>query len=219
MASDYYCFEKKKKPTRKARKKQYIDARNKMRKYPDCNYIEFYCDHLYQPENPWQWVDFRFFHTKLKRYFAVAMTTCAFTANEINSEIVSRELDKTMPYPDYLWIDLPEKRMGYKVTRISDEWHNAYAKRRPIENKMRHELNEKPMTLRPQIKIRDYGPVAIGVFAQVNVTHIDEHVIRQFIAQFRELGEPMMLGMAWVGEKVIVQPLQDRLEPNDTLEG
>lgn len=66
---------------RKQRKLRWIRVRNAMRIWPECAYGgDFYCNHVYDPKYPWCWVDFRFFHTTLKRYFAVAMVTAEYEA-------------------------------------------------------------------------------------------------------------------------------------------
>src|SRR5260370_835951 len=66
---------------RKQKKLRYIRVKNLMRKYPECTYGgDFYCNHVYDPAYPWNWIDFRFFHSKLRRYYAASLRTLDFVA-------------------------------------------------------------------------------------------------------------------------------------------
>lgn len=167
--------------TRKERKARYIRAKNLMRQHPECSYGgDFYCNHVYDPDHPWVWVDFRFFHTRLKRYYAVAMITLEYEA----------------------W-DMAETQVLEEVWSNDTLDHKSLIERqRLVKEKMEERLV--PVTLRPSIYLRDYGPVVIGVHATVNKPYIDEHVIREFIAFFRSLGEPVTPGWFWRGEETQV---------------
>jgi hypothetical protein len=170
-----------KEKNRKAKKARYIRIKNMMRKYPECAYNgDFYCDHVYDPAYPWSWVDFRFFHSKLKRYYAVSMRTVAY---EAFNDIEDRALDiAAIIFPD-----------------------NDLAKRRDeLMRKLIDEEVDKPIYARPRIFVKDYGSVSIGLWVTVNKEHIDEHVIREFIAFFRSLGEPIKPGWSWYGEETQV---------------
>jgi len=161
---------------RKERKARWIRAKNLMREYPDCAYNgDFYCDHLYDPAYPWVWVDFRFFHTKKKRYYAVAMRTLELEAYDDVEQAVLDEMS------------MEEIRSHPNVRAL-------------IEARLA------PVTLRPKIELKDYGPVAVGMFATVNTPSIDENTIRQFIAFFRSQGEPVSAGWTWSGDEVQVDP-------------
>jgi hypothetical protein len=173
---------------RKQRKKRWIDAKNLMRKYPECAYGgDFYCNHVYEPECPWVWVDFRFFHSKLKRYFAVAMVTAEFEAYEINSE-KAWEMANFPP------------STGPNTKELRDQYQTAATRC----NKILRELCNTPSIITPRIEIKDYGSVAVGVKATVNTEYIDEHYIRDFIKFFRTLGEPTQPGWKWEGEAIEV---------------
>lgn len=187
---------------RKQRKATWIRAKNLMRKYPDCAYNgDFYCDHVYEPHHPWVWIDFRFFHTKLKRYFAVAMVTTEYHA-------WNQAEDKA-----YSMIEFPECNLMYD--RTDAEYGKLY--RLEHSEEMNEALNKKDILLEkllaeeykimPKINVRRrYGSVIIGVDAIVNTPYIDEHYIRDFIKFFRTLGEPMEPGIVWTGEEVAVVP-------------
>lgn len=147
-----------------------------MQRYPDCTYNgDFYCNHVYDPAYPWQWIDFRFFHSRVKRYYAVAMITTWFDAyNRIETAAFDALDSEDQPYGEY------KARLDAKMT----------------------ELAETPVIIRPSIELKDYGRVAIGLWATVNTPFIDEHYIRKFIADFRERGEPTKPGWSWHGEEI-----------------
>lgn len=186
---------------RKQRKEQWINAKNLMRQYPECAYNgDFYCNHEYDPEWGWCWVDFRFFHTKLKRYFAVAMTTLEYKAGENNKEKVWEALDVTHPYSD------APIRFAKNGMEFTDEWRQVYNIRKPLEAAMLLELNREAQMMRPYVDVKDYGDVVVGLWVSLDVPNIDEHVIRDFISFYRSIGEPITPGLAWVGEEVEVVP-------------
>lgn len=167
---------------RKKRKQRWIRAKNLMRKYPDCAYNgDFYCDHIFEPKYPWQWIDFRFFHTRLKKYFAACLVTAEYEAYQQVEDIVYEQI----PYPTTM-----------KFTENpSVERKNLFI-----------ELLDKPRTIQPRIEVKNYGSVTVGVWATVNTEFIDEHYIRDFITLFRNIGEPTKPGIVWLGEEVTVVP-------------
>ena len=182
----------------KQRKLRYIKAKNLMRKYPDCAYGgDFYCDHVYEPAHPWHWVDFRFFHTRLKRYYAVAMVTARYEAYGLAEDQSWSEALEAYP---------SEPHNEDFDTWISRERTDAEKQRSAFEKARLNELLSQEWKIAPGFELKDYGPVAIGVFATVNKEYIDEHVIREFIAHFRELGEPTKPGFIWKDEEIVVGP-------------
>lgn len=192
---------------RKQRKQRWIDAKNLMRKYPDCAYGgDFYCNHVYDPEWPWVWVDFRFFHSKLKRYFSVAMVTAEYeVAEDIREK--SWEMANFPPMPEPLMIKAEKHgKYGqlYRLNPGTEEYKKQYQEAAARHNKIMRELGDTPTKVTPRIEIKDYGSVAVGVYATVNTQHIDEHYIRDFIKFFRSLGEPTQPGWKWEGEAVEV---------------
>ncbi len=197
-----YSFRTRTDKNRKQRKARWIRARNLMRLYPECSYGgDFYCNHVYDPLTPWCWVDFRFFHSRLKRYFAVAMITAEYEAYEIASEKAWDEAEKTFPRHDSedwdfksdinTWINLP---------RADSD------KRMALQKEIAEKILSIPQMIHPSIQLQNYGTVAIGISATVNNTHIDEHVIREWIADFRAKGEPTNPGWTWKGEAVEIIP-------------
>lgn len=156
-----------------------------MSKYEDCSYGgEFYCHHVYNPESPWLWVDFRFFHSTSKKYFAVAMTTATYSEYERGDEIV-RELDGPFKWK--------ESRAEYdeRESRVSAALLKYF---------------EHPKTTNANFEIKDYGLPVIGIWAVIDAPFIDENEIRKFIAFFRSLGEPSEPGYKWIGEEIQVDP-------------
>ena len=201
---------------RKQRKQRWMNAKNQMRQYPDCAYNgDFYCNHVFDPKRPWVWVDFRFFHTRLKRYFAVAMTTAEYEAHNIAEEMAH----DAAKFPAYRAFEFfkseihPTLGQLYSVVlNTTDEYYIQYAEASERKKQLLKQFLQQPMVITPKIETRDYGPVAVGVFAIVNKQYIDEHVIREFIAQYRQLGEPVTPGWKWQGEpiEIIPQVLNDR---------
>lgn len=192
---------------RKQRKQRWMNARNAMRAYPDCAYNgDFYCNHVYDPAWPWVWVDFRFFHTKLKKYFAVAMVTAEYeVAEQIRDD--AYELANFPPMPEPFMV--PCEKHGkygqlYKLNPGTPEYREQYREAAERHKTLQKELASKPTKVIPRIEIKDYGSVAVGVYATVNTQHIDEHYIRDFIKFFRSLGEPTQPGWKWEGEAVEV---------------
>lgn len=198
--------------TRKDRKLRYIKVRNLMRKYPECAYNgDFYCDHVWDPERPWTWVDFRFFHTTQKRYYAVAMITAETEALNLAEGRVwdqSSVLFPSEPWPD--------------TNNMTDAKFNDWIRRPPsaqdilrkeFEEQALNELLDEPSFIAPSITLKDYGPVAIGCWVTVNKPFIDEHVIREFIAHFRSLGEPTTPGWSWKGKEEQVETRHFKRSP------
>ena len=178
---------------RTQRKARYIRAKNAMSKWKECSYGgDFFCNQVYDPQYPWCWVDFRFFHTRLKRYFAASLITAEYNALNTAEEWAWYETDVTFP-------DSGEHKTE-KCQLFSDRM-KAYS--------------EETFSIKPSIEICNYGNVAIGVIATVNTSFIDEHYIREFIRFFREdLKEPMTPGCIWEGEEIEVVPakLQQRYD-------
>lgn len=183
--------------TRTQRKKIWREARALMVTYPECAYNgDFFCNHLYDPEYPWSWVDFRFFHTTQKRYFAVAMTTCEYTAYErVQSNALDRALEK-YPLDGRDW--LKKTTEGFYKLQLSDHDTARYA----LTDTLAEEEAQHLQSVTESITIKDYGNVAVGVWAVVNKRHIDEHTIRQFIEFFRSIGEPTRPGFTWEGKTI-----------------
>lgn len=179
-----------------------------MRKYPECAYNgDFYCNHEWNPAFPWVWVDFSFFHTRLKRYFAVAATTLEYHLCQENEEKAYEELNKTHPYdgPGMIMHPINPKTNTGRIT-FTDDWREVYDVRKPLEEALLLELNSKAQKVSPTIDVKDYGQVAVGLWVTLNTPHIDENVIREFIKFYRSIGEPIEPGRVWTGEEVDCVP-------------
>ena len=194
---------------RKDRKLRWIRVKNLMRLYPSCSYNgDFYCDHVYDPERPWLWVDFRFFHTRLKKYFAVALITLEYEQYEMDGYLAYDKADERLGKIEYAPMTaLNDEKYGklysFCVEPTDREFYDHHYR---CQQEIEAELLAIPRNCRPTIEIKDYGPVAVGVIASVNKQFIDEHVIREFIKEFRAMGEPTRPGWKWEGDEVEVIP-------------
>ena len=199
----------KKKTNRKKIKARFIKAKNSMRKYPECAIDkDIYCDHVYDAKSPWYWVDFRFFHTTLRRYFAVAMITAEFKAWEEVDEETFIKAD----YPDGEWdkenfLESSHPRYG-KVYRFNPESAHAKAVEEFRERKAALDEVEmiKPRDVECGFTLEEYSDGVVGVKAIVNTTHIDEQYLKDFVKMFRALGEPMQPGEKYNVETIQVVP-------------
>ena len=187
--------------TRKERKASYIRAKNLIKKWPECVIADgkAYCNHAWDPAYPWVWVDFRFFHTKLKRYFACAMTTAEYTASGYAEDEAWEIAREKYPYEEFR-----------RSLRGIDSWRSERSEnddqRFEIYKAKSVELGLNTYKVTPKIEIKDYGKLVVGVWATVNRPYIDEAYIADFIDFFRSLGEPMKPGIAWEGIEIEVIP-------------
>ena len=176
---------------RTERKARYIRLKNKMKKYPECSYNNlFYCDQILGAYGPSYCADFSFFHTKKKRYYACCLRTCDLEGyNNVEDRCFERA-EIIFPYPEHGGVrNDPDHKLRAELCRA-----------------LMNEEFDKPIFVAPSIQVKDYGPVAIGLWATVNKTHIDENIIREFIAFFRSLGEPTKAGWCWKDEEIQVDP-------------
>lgn len=198
---------------RRQRKTQWINRKNLLRKYPECVHGDFYTNHIIDPAKREKeygncvWVDFWFFHTKLKKYFAVAAQTLEYKAYCENEEKVDDELDKTHPYPDIGMIFHPiDPKTGLGRIEITEERTAVYNAREPLKQKALTELNSKAQKARPSVVVKDYGEVAVGLWVALDVPYFTEEVIADFIKFYRSIGEPITPEFVWEGEEVDVVP-------------
>jgi hypothetical protein len=174
-----------------------------MFRYPECAYGgDFYCDHGYDPQHPWQWADFRFFHSKKKIYFAVAMTTVEHEACYAIEE-AAYALANFPPFFSGPYF-AKDKKDGTIISLEPLDFQKSFKEAKERNAKIQAELSVLPVSVLPKIKVKDYGNPVVGLHVTVNTPHIDEHVIRDFIRFFRSLGEPTKPGWEWEGEKVAV---------------
>ena len=146
-----------------------------VREDAECGNGIYWCNHVYDPEFPWVWVDFRFPSIKYpkSRYFSVAMRTLEFARyNEIED----------MVYESKNEVFSESALDQIKQIALSDI-----------------------AIMRPSISVKHYRPGVIGVHCTVNTSYIDDKVIKQFIDQFRSLGEPDIDRYSWHGEEVKVE--------------
>lgn len=165
---------------------RYQRVKNLMKKYPDCSYNgDFYCDFVYDPERPWCWVDFRFFHTTQKKYFAVAMQTLEYVGHNVVFNKVYDVIDERLPY---------------------DGSEGLWEKRVKLEEEIFPEFAKEPQYVKPGFEVKNYGKTAVGLIVNIDVHHIDEHVIREFIKYYRSIGEPTKPGTKMYGPEIEVIP-------------
>lgn len=200
-------LKKKETMNRRQRKQQYIRRRNQMRWHSDCNYNgDFYCNHDmdYRPST---WVDFSFFHSTKKKYFAVAMITAEMAAYDIVEEEIFENLDPQKCEAE-CYTEIQETHplygKGFRIKCTDDCKSRAALARKKLDLLIETEM-ERTIEVSCDIDIVDYGPVAVGVHVTLNTSSINEHVIRDFISKFRSLGEPVEPGKIY-GEKIKVVP-------------
>ena len=199
--------------TRAERKALWMRVKNGFRNKLCSNGV-YYCDHIYEEEHPWQWVDFRFLSERHhRRYFAVAASCLRYQAYGMAEDLAHAEADKDWPLPedgcyfgpgfkDPVYGKLYELKTTDEYRVQYNHWKTAY------DEYLRHFL-QKPVVLRPTIEVRlEYGPVAVGIWATLNRSHLDADALMEFIQQFRELGEPLRQGIVWQGEEVTVVPAE-----------
>lgn len=190
-----------KKANRTKRKKDWIRVRNLMRKYPDCAYDgDFYCDHIYEPDNPWVWVDFRFFHTTKKMYYAVAMVTANYAAHEkAHAAAIEHAYEK---YP------LENNDLVMNEDGLFTFEHDAnYRERSDCIREQMLEEAAKTQNIIESIECNKYSDTCMGLFVTLNKPHIDAGVIREFIHTFRTAhGEPLGAKWKWKGDTVQIRP-------------
>jgi|SRR5579859_577810 len=180
---------------RTERKARYIRLKNKMRKYPDSSFGgEFYCDQLLGAYGPSLGADFSFFHTQKKRYYACCLQTLECKVYTDFEDYAHEQASQIFPYPSSYF----DESFNY----IPDAHH---VERQKLHNKLMDDFIV-PVKSAPSIHVKNYGPVAVGLWATVNKEYVDEHGIREFIAFFRSLGEPIKAGWSWYGEEIEVDP-------------
>ena len=212
MGSRPYYKESVRDKTRKQRKASWIHVKNLMRKWPECAFNgDFYCDHasIVDGDHGTVWADFRFFHTKQKRYYAVAMITCEMEAWDkcedwawdLATQLYPWELDNEESCDEFL----------DSLNKPNNRWNSEIAvARRELAKKHETVYLNTPYKVTPKIVVKDYGPVAIGLWVTINKEEIDANTIREFISFFRSLGEPTKPGWTWKGDEVEVIPQEIR---------
>lgn len=200
MAKRYPSYDRVKGNSRKAAKLQYIRSKNLMTRWPECAYDgDFYCNVVYDPAFPWMGVDFKFFHSTQKKYFAVAMMTATMQAVcDIEDESWAR-IEPLDDGPELVQI------AGGPFWEFGPTSEEYKAKMLDREQYVR-EQTEIPRIVHTSISTRAYSRCVTGVYATVNKPYIDEHVIREFIHFYRELGEPTGYNPKIIGDAVEVLP-------------
>ena len=121
----------------------------------DCGNGIYWCNHVYDEQHPWVWVDFRFPSLKKrnKLYYAVAMRTLEYArVNEIEDSVWD-SLDGSGSSSDYEALrEIIASKTATDVTLMS-----------------------------PSITLKHYRPGVIGVHCTVNTPYINDRVISDFI--------------------------------------
>ena len=161
----------------------------------ECGTGVYWCNHLYDENHPWVWVDFRFpsLNKPKSLYYAVAMRTLEYArANEIEDAV----------WDEYGGGDIQFQENEHLVFSISDEDRAKLDRQQAIIN---DKMKEDVTVMRPSITLEHYGVGRIGVHCTVNTPYINDTVIKNFIDLFRSLGEPTSDGYTWHGEEVTVE--------------
>lgn len=187
----------------KQRKLRYIRAKNLMTTFPDCTYDGlFYCNIVEHEDGSWgDFIDFRFFHTEKKRYFATSLSTCA-GAIALEAEDQSWEdADKEFPtvFPTAL-----DDILSEGGSTNWDDPREDFLKKWRWKDERYNEIISQDHIVKPYMKTVDYGPVAVGLWATVNKPAITVSVVKEFIARFRKLGQPTAPGWILEDEEVTI---------------
>ena len=175
----------------------------------------YWCNHLWDEANPWQWVDFIFLSKQApkSRYYAVALTTLTYSEYEQDRDRAWDKVDEVDGdwHADGLFVkDLNHPHFGQLWrTEFTEEEQARMKLRSDMTSKFTEEFTAVPRLVRPWIKTitGDYRPGCVGVHASLNTPFLDDTVIRNFIAQFYALGEPIADGdIVWQGEEIEVTP-------------
>lgn len=193
--------------TRKNRKRQFIVVKNNLRSAP-FGHGEFVCGHELNPENRLPWTNF-FFMSEVHHqcYFSVAMNTAQYEANHRLEQRISDELELTLPYAAQQAQPLSNRKISTRDL-LAQRMH-VFADRHKQAKILRPLMMLQEQTVRPEIRIKECRQGVISVEVTVDTPFIDEKVIRDFIEQFRGLGEPIARGLAWSGDEISLLPKED----------
>jgi hypothetical protein len=202
-------------------------ARKSVIEDTECGNGTFYCNHLYDPEHPWHWVDFRFLSKKnpKKYYFAVAMTTLNYAAIENDEELAYAKLDEIDgPYDiKFEWELIPkaeQKRFGRGTRQIKfdPEAEARLAKRMEIRKSITRVLNSAERIMKPSMTIinEDYRPGCVGLIMTVDEPFLNAEIVEKYIKLFRDNGESTNDGIVWEGTDVKVTPSKENIFAEDS---
>jgi len=198
---------------RKQRKARWMRFKSAYRRHPDCVHGAVFCDHVYEEQRPWQWVDFRFPSlAHRRRYYAVAARTLEYTAITDAEDRAWDKVDELLPYPQKAtaWVPVIDKMHGRaREWPLSKEVWQLKQERAELHKKLFLELSQRPVKLCESIEVRlEYGPVAIGLWVQVNKSYLDPSWFDEFICWYLAQGEPLKQGVVWEGEGVEIVPAE-----------
>ena len=172
-----------------------------------CGNGTFWCNHLYDPAQPWTWVDVTFLSTRAPKryYFAAALTTLEYKQwcedEDAGWTEAERQLGRyTGPGGEVVKAEVDPVYGQLFSYQEHPEGMEHFRKEREIADKVRAELNLKPRLVKPSIRVEFYRPGCYGVHASLNTPSLNDDVVRQFIQQFRDLGEPITEGIVWEGD-------------------
>ena len=191
--------------SRKQRKALWIRVKNAFRD-SECSDGTFWCNHVYEPERPWVWVDFRFLSQRHhRRYFATAAQTLEYSVLTSIEDEAWEIVDRELPLEDYRTVFTKEKPDGeFFEIRFEEPFLTQHRHRQKRFSEIFPTLLD-TRTIAPKIEVRrDYGDVAIGLWVTLNMPSIDATSIHSFIQQFRDLGEPIQHGVVWSGDEIAV---------------
>jgi hypothetical protein len=201
---------------RKARKARWLRFKNAYTRYPNCVYGVAFCDHVYEEQYPWLWVDFRFpSFAHRRRYYSVAAVTLGHLALDNVEARAYDEVNYQLP------LDPEEDRRSIVVVGKTAEGDTLYsyqpsaklkellAEREELKKRLFNEYAQEPITLRESIEQRlEYGPVAIGLWAHVNRDKLEPSWLNGFAHWYNSMGLPLKQGIIWEGEEVEIVPAE-----------
>lgn len=213
-------------PSRRQAKASWIQQANKFRLHPEGMVSkEIFCEAWCYGQRRFSVVHFEFFHSKLRRFFSVRVSTAVALAYAEVEDSVERRLNAEHPLPSpFIPVELARRTSGVVLgqkTALSQEFIAACAVRRNIKKPMLLAAADmkKKLDLRAEVT-HDNGVCArIQVLADTDV--IDDQFMREFVARFRSCGEPFVPGVVWDDGVVEVSPLehaQSMLSNRETVE-
>jgi hypothetical protein len=207
----YHGSQERQVKTRRQIKAQMIRQKNKFWLNPECVVGgDVFCD-AWPSDTPLVRADVLFFHTTQNRYFFAHLVTAKRKACEMANEWVSSRLDEMHPFPEEMWNRSSVKTIRNKHGKVwgvsaafSKDFTEACGARDEATPGLLLEKSHETQSVALQWKISDVDAVSAYIDTVVDATVIDEAVIRKFVKDFRDMGEPYYPGVLVDGATVDV---------------